>query len=712
MSGPLDKHHQFYKLLLIFRFETVDDFICYSPDPALSSEETSSQKEYKFRDLFLQKENCFSTAHYLPQCRECENDPMVSKYICRFYEFRKIERDNGTCKVAESGFLDGHLDPTREDIELWSKSDKKLETDSESTDYILNCIASQFCEMTDEEINIARNLKSGEVISWKRSVLQVREMCDVCETSLFNFHWTCRDCGTCICIDCFKERQKGFIRWKLIKKVDKEERDQFFWYKCATGKQDHDLMLTQMTTEDTLFFLNEKLHKVSEQRGITQKCGCSLRTKSCLLMESKNILLEGEQQPQPNQSYFALRKMIKKQRHKKKLSMVRRLSLTESNQIYPRIKHRWICQGRILKLLEPLETDDSYKIFQDQWEHGKPLIIGNVTRKMNRKIWLPSYFSAHFGNDKHILIDCKKSTAISRVPMKYFWDGFQSIAKRLPREGTDKLVLKLKDWPTSDDFADILKEHFKDFMNNLPMCAYTRRDGKFNLARYLPDHFSRPDLGPKMYSAYSQGYPANNGSTNLHLDVSDAINVMVYVSKPHDAHLSPNQYSTEKIRVALDHAGADEIDKQRCNKLPGAVWHIYPAHQADDIRELLHEVAREKGTPLGPNDDPIHDQDWYLTNDLRKRLKARGVDGFTLVQYEGDAVFIPAGAPHQVLNILDCIKVALDFVAPENLPECFNLTEEFRLLSKRHANHEDKLQIKNILFHTVKNLIVDLPDAI
>jgi lysine-specific demethylase 3 len=188
---------------------------------------------------------------------------------------------------------------------------------------------------------------------------------------------------------------------------------------------------------------------------------------------------------------------------------------------------------------------------------------------------------------------------------------------------------------------------------------------------------------------------------------------MVYVSKPQDAHLSPNQYSTETIKAALSHAGADEMDKQRlCDRNPGAIWHIYPAHQADDIRELLHEVAQEKGTPLGPNDDPIHDQDWYLNNELRKRLKARGVEGFTLVQYEGDAVFIPAGAPHQVLNILDCIKVALDFVAPENLPECFNLTEEFRLLSKRHSNHEDKLQIKNILFHTVKNLIVDLPDAI
>ena len=106
----------------------------------------------------------------------------------------------------------------------------------------------------------------------------------------------------------------------------------------------------------------------------------------------------------------------------------------------------------------------------------------------------------------------------------------------------------------------------------------------------------------------------------------------------------------------------------------------------------------------------IPSQNWYIDASLRKRLKDKNIDGYTLVQYEGDAVFIPAGAPHQVLNVLDCIKVALDFVAPENLSECLNLTEEFRMLSTRHENHEDKLQIKNILYHTIKNLIPAHPE--
>ena len=51
----------------------------------------------------------------------------------------------------------------------------------------------------------------------------------------------------------------------------------------------------------------------------------------------------------------------------------------------------------------------------------------------------------------------------------------------------------------------------------------------------------------------------------------------------------------------------------------------------------------------------------------------------------------------------NCIKVAEDFVSPENVSHCFHLTQEFRELSDTHSNHEDKLQIKNIIYHAVKD---------
>lgn len=61
------------------------------------------------------------------------------------------------------------------------------------------------------------------------------------------------------------------------------------------------------------------------------------------------------------------------------------------------------------------------------------------------------------------------------------------------------------------------------------------------------------------------------------------------------------------------------------------------------------EVGDEVGKPVEPNHDPIHDQSWYLDETLRDRLwTEHGVRGYTILQCVGDAVFIPAGAPHQV----------------------------------------------------------------
>lgn len=65
------------------------------------------------------------------------------------------------------------------------------------------------------------------------------------------------------------------------------------------------------------------------------------------------------------------------------------------------------------------------------------------------------------------------------------------------------------------------------------------------------------------------------------------------------------------------------------------------------------QVCIEKGNIPAPKHDPIHDQVMYLDADLRNRLRREyNVDGFAILQCAGDAVFIPAGAPHQVFLIL------------------------------------------------------------
>ncbi|KAG9139897.1 hypothetical protein Leryth_015268 [Lithospermum erythrorhizon] len=55
-----------------------------------------------------------------------------------------------------------------------------------------------------------------------------------------------------------------------------------------------------------------------------------------------------------------------------------------------------------------------------------------------------------------------------------------------------------------------------------------------------------------------------------------------------------------------------------------------------------------------------------------------------------------------------CIKVALDFVSPENVNECIRLTEEFRTLPQNHRAKEDKLEVKKMSLHAIENALVEL----
>lgn len=88
---------------------------------------------------------------------------------------------------------------------------------------------------------------------------------------------------------------------------------------------------------------------------------------------------------------------------------------------------------------------------------------------------------------------------------------FHSLQERIASTecGSKPACLKLKDWPPSDDFNDVLPQRCKDILNNLPIKQYTGRQGELNLAGHLPEFFVRPDLGPKLYNAYGMPRESN-----------------------------------------------------------------------------------------------------------------------------------------------------------------------------------------------------------
>ncbi|XP_048524488.1 probable JmjC domain-containing histone demethylation protein 2C isoform X3 [Dendroctonus ponderosae] len=778
----------------------------------------------KTGESFLQDGPCFEVAPKLAKCRECRWTPNqrsrnMPNIFCRFYAFRRLRYTKNN-QLAIAGFSDPHKDAMEEDIKLWLPNTENPpgDLDMDTSRFLLTQVGDHFCDLLVQEKEAhEEHMSEDKVVAWKRVVQGVREMCDVCETTLFNYHWTCGKCGFVVCLDCYKSRKKGTI--KTLNEPGKD-RDECMWLLC-TNRSSHEqekLMLTQIIADDCILKLGKMVHEMRELWSIEQFCGCpnSKETKvnnveckemvNIIMNENMNgvkkevkeeskgaingvkedsqsslkwladVALKAEEPVSEEEletgSFSTLRELLVRPTHKangssragspnlktdKKKSKldkpetdplstcglenptkspkeepeekielkhyirrynwqhkgrqqlpIRIMTLTESKILYPHVPHSWLCDGKLLRLSDPACKDNN-KIFQDQWKRGQPVIVSDVCNTIDKDLWNPEAFARDFGDEKNDLVNCMTGNLVPNQPMRKFWEGFEEPSKRLKDERGQPMLLKLKDWPPGEDFAEMLPTRFQDLMQALPLQEYTRRSGKLNLASRLPECFVRPDLGPKMYNAYGSALHPNKGTTNLHLDVSDAVNVMVYVGVPKDG--DSDEHIKEAFR-AIDEAGCDILTRRRVRdkgELPGALWHIYNARDADKIRDLLNKVTVERGGRLEPHNDPIHDQSGYLDGPLRERLyKEYGVEGYAIVQCLGDAVFIPAGAPHQVRNLHNCIKVAEDFVSPENVAHCFHLTQEFRGLSDTHSNHEDKLQIKNIIYHAVKDALSTL----
>uniref|UniRef100_A0A8C7JT88 Lysine-specific demethylase n=1 Tax=Oncorhynchus kisutch TaxID=8019 RepID=A0A8C7JT88_ONCKI len=862
-------------------------------------------------ESFLQDGSCINVAPHLHKCRECrmeryrkyreqepdDDDPNVA---CRFFHFRRLA-------FTRKGILrvEGFLSPQQSDamaMGLWLPSPSVQEgLDLDTSKYILANVGDQFCQLVMSEKEAMMMVEPHQKVAWKRAVRGVREMCDVCETTVFNIHWVCRKCGFGVCLDCYRQRRN-----RPMEEVDEGPDDEVFsWLKCVKGQrhEPQNLMPTQIIPGTALYNIGDMVHSARGKWGIKANCPCTSRHHRPLVRPSApngisqvlsgsgpitggggpagsttpkpegaemtvvkteptstttseggggvdtnganhtsatpnpaqtptpkdprpstgegnstalhwladlatqkakvedpkdsgsmrsvmgrdtrspfgldsfsalskpsssssspklfNSLLLGSNNSQPKPEGSSLRDLLNsgpgrlpqgpgdsgvtfpsvfstsvagdklkgslpnfldhiiasvvetKKAEGRRLGeggselggIGRRDGVMGLSVLDPHTSHSWLCDGRLLCLQDPSNTNN-WKIFRECWKQGQPVLVSGIHKRLKGALWRPEAFSEEFGDQDVDLVNCRNCAIISDVKVRDFWDGFQIISKRLKGSDGQPMVLKLKDWPPGEDFRDMMPTRFDDLMDNLPLPEYTKRDGRLNLASRLPNFFVRPDLGPKMYNAYGlmETEDRSVGTTNLHLDVSDAVNVMVYVGIPEG-----EGDHVKEVMTTIEEGDVDEMTKRRvyeAKEKPGALWHIYSAKDAEKIRELLRKVGEEQGQENPPDHDPIHDQSWYLDGVLRRRLyEEYGVQGWAIVQFLGDAVFIPAGAPHQVHNLYSCIKVAEDFVSPEHVKHCFRLTQEFRHLSTTHSNHEDKLQVKNIIYHAVKDAV-------
>jgi lysine-specific demethylase 3 len=201
---------------------------------------------------------------------------------------------------------------------------------------------------------------------------------------------------------------------------------------------------------------------------------------------------------------------------------------------------------------------------------------------------------------------------------------------------------------------------YNEFAASVPLPEYVLVDGPYNIASYLSKRLPKLDLGetlshrlrgkvydtrvtlgPKMYNAHGTNTKkGSRGSTPLHMDASDAVNMLAY--------------ACETPQKSRGHA----------------VWDIFKAGDSEAIRRCL----RDKHPKLGADEDPIHLQQFYLDDDVIADLWQKfGVRSHRILQTPGQAVFIPAGCAHQVSPVGRIFSEAVSYIYIHTGCECCGL---------------------------------------
>nr|XP_034917246.1 lysine-specific demethylase JMJ25-like isoform X2 [Populus alba] len=186
-------------------------------------------------------------------------------------------------------------------------------------------------------------------------------------------------------------------------------------------------------------------------------------------------------------------------------------------------------------------------------------------------------------------------------------------------------------------------------------------------------------------------------------------------SQPHPSEINEKLKNSEDVLRGAALSGLPSEGETADTAGGGALWDIFRREDVPKLEEYLRKHFKEFRhtfcAPVEQVDHPIHDQSFYLNLEHKRKLKEEfGVEAWTFEQRVGEAVFIPAGCPHQVRNLQSCTKVAVDFVSPENIKECLRLTEEFRRLPMNHRAREDKLEIKKMIIYAIDKAIIDLQE--
>ncbi|XP_071742551.1 lysine-specific demethylase JMJ29-like isoform X2 [Rutidosis leptorrhynchoides] len=567
--------------------------------------------------------------------------------------------------------------------------------------YLIESLLPYLKEMRQEQIeeiaveaHVQGVTESSVIIGQTSCLTDERVYCNHCSTSIIDLHRSCPKCSYELCLGCCREiRKKGLLG---PRKVKFGYFHRGFDYMHGEGSLQNSPLENNPSSP-----CNSLIEWVAEDDG-TLFCapkemgGCGTHQP----LELKRILQEDWISNLELKAECILDKFNGQRNYMKD-------SNTTGGEIYFKAANREDSNDN--ELYCPAHNDvitgEELNRFRHHWAKGEPIIVRKTLDRTPGLSWEPMVMwralcehvdpSVSSKMSQVKAIDCLAGCEVEISTRKFFrgyTEGRQYV-NSWPE------MLKLKDWPPSDKFDDLLPRHCEEFIIALPFHLYTDpRAGFLNLAVKLPPGVLKPDLGPKTYIAYGMAEELGRGDsvTKLHCDMSDAVNILTHTA---EVPVSDNQKlairelkkrhrvqdelemkdEREKNGICTDSIDGcleseDELNGFSTDKpndfaledeeeTGSALWDIFRRQDVPKLQEYLVKHSREFRhaycCPVDQVYHPIHDQTFYLTMEHKRRLKEEyGIEAWTFEQKLGDAVFIPAGCPHQVRNLkLEGIKM-------------------------------------------------------
>uniref|UniRef100_A0A2K5PGT7 Lysine-specific demethylase n=1 Tax=Cebus imitator TaxID=2715852 RepID=A0A2K5PGT7_CEBIM len=308
------------------------------------------------------------------------------------------------------------------------------------------------------------------------------------------------------------------------------------------------------------------------------------------------------------------------------------------------VRPRLPLPGALLWLQEP-RPRGGFHLFQEHWRQGQPVLVSGIQRTLQSNLWGTEALGALGGQVQALSpIGPPQPTSLGSST---FWEGFSWPELRSKSDEGSVLLLHraLGDEDTS---------RVENLAVSLPLPEYCAHHGKLNLASYLPPGHALCPLEPQLWAAYGVNpHRGHLGTKNLCVEVADLVSVLVHAEAP-----VPAWHQAQKDFLSgLDGEGLWSPGSQI-----STVWHVFRAQDAQRIRRFLQMVCSAGAGAL----EPGAPGSCYLDAGLRRRLREEwGVSCWTLLQAPGEAVLVPAGAPHQVQGLVSTVSVTQHFLSPE-----------------------------------------------